>query len=273
MKTNEIINEADTITVRNIKALLRDHPEAITHIHNPPDDLLIYALQQGDAAEILSTMKDPSEKVVLAVLRDDPDLISYIRKPTEKMWMIAIKQDPSVVGEIEKQTPAIQMAAYNIDPSVLRYIKNPTPELIRLAVEQGHSKYLAHAIEITDAKMQLDAIKHDLGAAYHIKNMKPLALKWLFNKNKSDFVIGVVSNVPVETIEASKTEIIKFILRCIKDDQMSYSYDYPNMRSFLYANKHSLIKWLEAKGIRWPELEVIKKSLKVMKPSQLGEDS
>jgi hypothetical protein len=143
--------------------------------------------------------------------------------------------------------------------------------LIKLAVESGHAKYLPHAIDITDAKTQLDAVKHDARAAYDIKNMKPAVLKWLFRTNKYDVMVGVISNVSVEIIDEAKTEIIKFILRCIKDPGIGYPYSYPNMRSFLYANKQSLIKWLEAQGVKWPELEIIKKSLKVMKSRQLGE--
>lgn len=272
MRARDIINEADKITVRNIKAFLRDHPEAITHMHNPPDDLVLYALRQGSAADILDSMKDVSERVLLTILKDEPDLISYIRKPTEQMWLMAIKDDPSLIEEIPKQTPAIQMAAYQADPSVLTYIKKPSPELIKLAVEQGHSRYLAHAIELTDAKTQLDAIKANVKAANHIENMKPPALKWLLKKNKSEVIVGVISNIPVETIEACKDDVIKFILRCIKNpDDMGYPYEYPSMRSFLYAGKYSLIRWLEAKKISWPELGMIKSSLKAIKPRALGE--
>lgn len=273
MKARDIINEADAVTVKNIKRLLTDHPEAIFHLHNPTDDMLIYAMHElGDMEYFLEKIRNPSEKVLMAAVDIDPDVIQYIRKPTDKMWMAAIKSDPSVIQSAKKQTPAMQMLAYRVDPESLRFMEKPAPELMKLAVEQGHSKYLAHVMEITDAKTQLDAIKANPRTAYQIKNMKPMALKWLLNKNESTYIVGVISDIPVETIEACKTEMIRFILRCIKNrEDMHCPYEYPNMRSFLYANKHSLIKWLEARKINWPELEMIKKSLKVMKPSQLGE--
>lgn len=273
MRAKDIINEADKITVKNIKALLTDHPEAIFHLHNPTDDMLIYAMRElGDMEYFLEKIKNPSEKVLMVALDIEPDVINYIRKPTDKMWMRAIKADPSVISSAKKQTPEMQMMAYRVDPESLRFIEKPTPELMKLAVAQGHTKYLAHAMEITDAKTQLDAVKANIKSAYHIENMKPMVLKWLLNKNQSDVIVGVISNIPIETIEACKTELIKFILRCIKNrDDMHHPYEYPNMRSFLYTGKHSLIRWLEAKKINWPELEMIKTSLKAMKPSQLGE--
>ncbi len=272
MRAKEITNE-DTINVKNVKALLRDHPDAIFHMHEPSDDLIIHAMKEmGDPEYFISKLRNPSEKVLMAAIKLDPGVITSIRRPTENMWMIAIKDDPSVIGDIKKQTPAMQMMAYNVDPSSLKFISKPTPELIKLAVEQGHSKYLAHAIDITDAKTQLDAVKTNAKSAYHMKSMKPATLKWLFKNNKHDVVVGVISNVSNETIEESKTEIIRFILRCIKEGtEMGYPYEYPNMRSFLYTGKHSLIKWLEAKKINWPELEIIKKSLKSLKTRELGE--
>ena len=104
--------------------------------------------------------------------------------------------------------------------------------------------------------------------------MKPMAFKWLLRNNETNVMVDVVSNIPIETIEQSKDELIKFMLRCIKTpDRMYTPYQYPNIRSFLYANKHSLIKWLEARGVRWPEIDIIKKSLKVMKARDLGENS
>ena len=273
MRAREIINEADTINVKNVKALLRDHPEAILHMHDPSDDLIIYAMKEmGDTEYFISKFKNPSEKVLLAAIQIDPGVITSIRRPTENMWMIAIKDDPSVIGDMKKQTPAMQMMAYNADPSSLKFISKPTPELVKLAVENGHAKYLPHAIDITDTKTQLDAVKHDIRAVYHIKNMKPTVLKWLFKTNKYEIVVDAISNASVETIDESKTEIIRFILRCIKQpDNTGYSYEYPNMRSFLYSNKYSVIKRLEAKGIRWTELEVVKKSFKAMKTRDLGE--
>lgn len=276
MNTKDLIPEADTITVRDIKALLRAHPEAIYHMHEPSPDLITYAAKNSVYPEdvLHKFRKKLGEDGWIYLVKENPSVISEIPNPSEKLQLLAVAGDPGVIKYIKKPTLKVQMAVLDSDPKSLIHLAKIDPAVIKLAVDRGLSKYLPHVIELTDAKTQLDAVKARPMSAYHIKNMKPMALKWLFNSDQVDVVVGVISNVPVETIEASKTEIIKFILRCIKNSSdIGHAYEYPHMKGFLYSSKQSLIKWLLARGIKWPELDVIAKSLKAMKPRELGENS
>lgn len=274
MKAREIIAEADTVTFKNIKALLRDHPEAIFHMHDPSKDLILYAIRNAEFADdiIRRFKKTLGEDAFVLLLKDDPFYISEITNPSERLQLIAVEKSPSVIEYIKKPTTKVQMAVLDSDPKSLSRAKKIDPAVIKLAVERGFSKYLPHVVDLTDAKTQLDAVKHNLKAVQHIKDMKPAVLKWLFNKNKVDVLVDAISNASLETIDRSKAEIIKFMLRCMKNGRdMSYPYEYPNMKSFLVSGKYSLIKWLAAKGVKWPELEVIIRSLKAVRANVLGE--
>lgn len=272
MRANDIINEADTVTVKNIKALLRDHPEAIFHLHDPSPALITYAAKNADyPEEILQKFKNKiGEDEWVFLIKEDPSMISEISNPSERLQLIAVREDPEAIGDIKKPTPRVQLAVLDSNPKSLRRVEKLDPTVIKLAIERGLSKYLPHVVDLTDAKTQLDAVKHNPKAVQYIKDTQPVVLKWLFNKNEVDVLVDAISNASLETIDGSKVEIIKFILRCIKNARdMDYPYDYPNMKSFLLSNKYSLIKWLIAKGVKWPELEVIANSLKALNAKAL----
>lgn len=266
----KIIGE-DTIQVRNIKALLRDHPEVIAHMHNPPEDLVLYAVKQGyiDPSDLLRAVKNPSQNVLKAMLKYDPTSIEDIKNPSEELQLIAVKQDPHCISYIKKPTVAVQMVAFNMDPDSLSNVSKIDPGVVKAAVDAGKAHLIPHAVKIDDPQQQLASLKVRMDNLNNFTEIGPQVLRSIINSKRSVYLMDALMKATPDALDKNKDRIIKLILNHIKiPDYEDYPYQYPNRRRFL-IDVVDLIKVLKPE---WPEIDIIRKSLKAIKPKALGEN-
>ena len=66
--------------------------------------------------------------------------IEYIKNPSEEVKLAAVKQNGCAIKYIENPSEKVQLAAVNQDRTAFHYIKNPTPKVIALANAKSKKK-------------------------------------------------------------------------------------------------------------------------------------
>lgn len=137
-----------------------------------------------------TSIKDPSERVKLAALKEDGDLIRHIKNPTKEMCLTAVETSPNALIYMNYPDEDIVIAALVVDgraislvnnpseemmyvaifsdPMAIKYIKNPPTELILIALEKS-GKVIDYLDFKTDEYIDL-AFKTYPAAIKHIKN-------------------------------------------------------------------------------------------------------
>lgn len=270
MRARDIISE-ETVQIKDLKAMIRAHPEVINHLHDPSEELVMYALKHyeyGDIADLLRSIKNPSPAILGAIIKNDPSAIEEIKNPSEELQLIAVKQDPHNIAYIKKPAAAVQLVAFKIDPSSLQNVKKIDPLVIKAVVEAGKSYLIPHAVQVSDPKEQIASLKANINNLNHFTEIGPQVLRYMLNTKRVSYFIDALLKSTPDAIEKAKVSVIKMILRQIKSPDEDYPYQYPNRRKFLV----DVIDVLKARGCVWPELTVIRNSLKAMKPKALGEN-
>jgi len=111
-------------------------PIAIKHLYlplikNPSEAVQLAAVKQNVWA--IDDIKNPSEAVQLAAVKQDGYAIQYINNPSEEMQLAAVNQDGSAIDYIENPSEEMQLAAVNQDGHAIKYIKNPSEAVKKLA--------------------------------------------------------------------------------------------------------------------------------------------
>ena len=81
-------------------------------------------------------LKNPSEKVQLAAVKEDGCAIQYIKNPSEEVQLAAVNKHGYAIQYIENPSEAVQLAAVNQDGWAIQYIENPSEEVQLAAVKK-----------------------------------------------------------------------------------------------------------------------------------------
>ena len=84
----------------------------------------------------IAEIKNPSEEVQLAAVKEDVYALYHIENPSEALQLFAVKEHYNAISLIENPSEEIQLAAVNQDAAAIQFIKNPS-ETLQLAVEAG----------------------------------------------------------------------------------------------------------------------------------------
>jgi hypothetical protein len=92
-------------------------------------------------AYLIRFIREPSEEMQLAAVRQDGYAIQHLRDPSEAVQLAAVLQNSESIQHIREPSEAVQLVAVQEDAWVIQYIKNPTPRVIKLAREQGYDRH------------------------------------------------------------------------------------------------------------------------------------
>ena len=120
---------------------MKKNPEVFVNIRNPTeevkqiyDNYLLSQLEE-QPAKVFNNMIDrgriPSEKLVIAAVRDNPTLISRITKQTEAMQMAIIEENVGYIVYIKEPMESVQLKAVEENLRTFKFIDNPTEKVIQ----------------------------------------------------------------------------------------------------------------------------------------------
>lgn len=118
-------------TGNDVKILSKDRSTEENKMELSDDD--VSELTEEDVANI----KNMSQEMQMAIVKDRIDLFNYINNPSPKTCLEAIKKNSSLIKFIDNPTEEMQKIAIKDNPSYIFNIKNPTKEIIKLAIENG----------------------------------------------------------------------------------------------------------------------------------------
>jgi hypothetical protein len=157
------------------------------------------AVQFGDKSVLRS------EKIQLAVVKQNAFMIKHIDNPSEEVQLAAVNQNGLAIEYIKHLNPSeeVQLTAVKQKGDALKYIDNPSEEVQLTAVKQyGHAiRYIDNPSE----ELQLSAVKEDGNAIRHIINpseefqlftvkQNGLAIHWIDNPSEAVQLAAVRQN-------------------------------------------------------------------------------
>jgi hypothetical protein len=154
--------ESERIAKKNI--LLK--AENIIWIKNPSEALLLAAVKQdGQAIEYI---KNPSETVINEAFKTYVGALKYMKNPSEAVQLAAVKRNGYAIEHIENPSEALQLAAVERNGAAIRYIKNPS-EAVQFAAVKLNGNAIKY-IENPSEALQLEAVKQNGWAIQYIEN-------------------------------------------------------------------------------------------------------
>ena len=81
-----------------------------------------------------------TEEKIIQKIKQDPFYIKHIKNPSEKVQLAAVRQYGSSISCIDNPSEKVQLAAINKYGSSIYFIKNPTEKAIQAAILNGAEK-------------------------------------------------------------------------------------------------------------------------------------
>ena len=111
-------------------------PIAIKHLYlplikNPSEAVQLAAVKQNVCA--IDDIKNPREAVQLAAVKQDGYAIDDIKNPSETVQLVAVNRNGNAIQYIKNPSEDVQLAAVNQDGYAIQYIKNPSEDVKKLA--------------------------------------------------------------------------------------------------------------------------------------------
>lgn len=120
-----------------LKAAIRADWKIVRKIDGASDELWAEAVRQN--AEALKFIRNPGEKVVIAMLERDSNYLQEIESPTAAMVVAAVKRDYRAFEfvSIKHRTEPVQLAAVRTDPRCIQFLQRAGEKVQMEAVRQG----------------------------------------------------------------------------------------------------------------------------------------
>lgn len=138
----------------------------ITAVENPSEKMQLAAVRQNP--DLVSVLDNPTEEVQLAAVRQKADCLLQLREPTEKVCLAAIAENPELIRFISEPAEKVQLSVLNGDASLIRLVRTPTEKAQMLAV--GRNSSLIGHIKNPTEKVQLMAVHDSPANILRIKN-------------------------------------------------------------------------------------------------------
>ena len=98
----------------------------VKNYDNVPEYIQIMAIQYGIC---ITNIKNPSEQVQLAAVKQNGFAIEYIKNPSEQVQLAAVKRDGYAIDYIKNPSEKVQLEAVKQDGRSIQYIQNPTEKV------------------------------------------------------------------------------------------------------------------------------------------------
>jgi hypothetical protein len=162
--------------------------------------------------EALQYIKNPSEAVQLAAVKQNGRAIQWINDPSEAVQLAAVKQYGRAIHYINDPSEAVQWAAVKSNGEAIQYIKNPSEEMQWAAVNQNG--WAIQFINNPSEEMQWAAVKKNGGAIRYIKNPSE-EMQWAAVKSNSR-AIEFIKN-PSEAVQLAAVKQYSSAIQYIKN--------------------------------------------------------
>lgn len=118
-----------------------------------------YQLYQVKDGYGIIGMKNPSEKVQLAAVNQNPDAILHIENPSEEVQLAAVQQNGNYIQTISNPSERVQLATVNQHGYFIEAIDNPSERVQMVAIKEdlGNITLINSPCEAA----QIYAVKHD----------------------------------------------------------------------------------------------------------------
>ncbi len=103
-------------------------------IKNPSERLCLAVAKEYGS--IIDWIKNPSEAVQIAAVKNNGFAIKYIKNPSEAVQLAAVVRNYFAIEHIENPSEKIQLYVVAKSLETIKYIKNPTDAVIKLAAEK-----------------------------------------------------------------------------------------------------------------------------------------
>ena len=184
------------------------------HNRQPTEQEQIVMIQKNKSfiKEIFKNIKNLSEVVQLAAVKENGDTIRFIDNPSEKVQIAAVKQDGEAIQFIDNPSEEVQLAAVKKNGWAIYYIENPSEEVQLAAVtERGEViKYIENPSE----EVQLAAVKENGWAIKYIEN--PLEDVQLAAVKENGWAIENIAN-PSEEVQLAAVKQTGWAIRHIEN--------------------------------------------------------
>ncbi len=164
-------------------------PERISSIKNPSEKVQIAVVKHHPSQ--IEEFDNPSEKVQLEAIRSGNvygrNILQYIKNPTEKAQLESLKIADIVraMYSIKKPTEKVQMEFIKKGGSI-KYIKNPTEKVQLFSIEKS-PKNIAFINKPTE-KVELEAVKQlGIEAVTYVSSKKAIDLMTKMVKKKESY--------------------------------------------------------------------------------------
>lgn len=131
------------------------------------EEQIEWVLENKQYAWRFTKIKNPSDKVQIAVVEEFCTAIKYIKAPSLEVQLCAVKKDGRAIKHIKNPSLPVQLTAVKDFGDAIQYIKNPNLEVQLAAVQQNGSSiwYIINPSSL----VQYAAIKQDLNAILFIR--------------------------------------------------------------------------------------------------------
>lgn len=94
-------------------------------------------------------LRQASEEVQLAAVKEDGYNIQYIENPSEEVQLAAVEEDGYSIEYIENPSEEVQLAVVKKHPCAIKYITNPSEavQLVAVTEERCAIKYISNPSE------------------------------------------------------------------------------------------------------------------------------
>lgn len=140
MTINDLNSLSEDKQIEMIKKSSGKRIGIFENIKNPSEKVQIAAVKQSEIN--LKYIKNPSEKVQIAALADSMwnDTIKYIKNPSEKVQAIAVMNNGNAIEVIKDQTLYLQILAVRSRPDSYKFITNKSKYLLAYLYAYQNSK-------------------------------------------------------------------------------------------------------------------------------------
>jgi hypothetical protein len=152
--------------------------------------------------QLFQLVKDSSEELKLAAVKQDWFAIRFIKNPSEQVQLVAVKQNGYAIQYIKKPSEQVQLISVTEDGYAITYIKNPSEQVQIAAVKQTGNAI--EYIKTSSEQVQLAAVNQNGYAIRFIKN--PSEQVQLAAVNQNGYAIRFIKNPSEQVKLAAKIE-------------------------------------------------------------------
>lgn len=113
-------------------------PMLIQYIDDPSENVQMAAVQGHTASKIFNVLKNPSEAIFLALIKETPSKIIGMQNPSEIQQVAAISRQAGLITNTSiKWCYQAERKAFEIEKDLFQYVTDPTEEECWIALQHN----------------------------------------------------------------------------------------------------------------------------------------